>query len=75
MQSGQPLPNTGDTLERAGYLLTIDRELHRLYPDDQVMIDGWITYHNSALDWSSPLAVILMGLRGIKVRALLEEHP
>ena len=74
LQSGQALPDTARTLERAGHLLAIDRELHRLYPDDQAMADGWVIYHHSALDWSSPLAVMLTGLDGIKkVRALLEE--
>ena len=30
LQSGQPLPDTAETLERAGHLLAIDRELARL---------------------------------------------
>jgi hypothetical protein len=74
LQSGQPLPDTGKTLERAGYLLAIDRALHRLYPNDQAMAHGWVIYRHSALDWSSPLAVMLTGLDGIrKVRSLMEE--
>lgn len=60
------LPNTRDTLDRAGYLLGIHKGLRLLFPEDPVLRYGWIKRRNGLLGDRAPLEVMLEeGLVGL----------
>jgi hypothetical protein len=60
------LPNTRDTLDRAGYLLGIHKGLRLLFPEDPVLRYGWVKRRNRLLDGRTPLEVMLdEGLIGL----------
>ena len=60
------LPNTRDTLDRAGYLLGIHKGLRLLFPEDEALRYGWIRRRNRLLDGRTPLDVMLEeGLVGL----------
>lgn len=60
------LPNTRDTLDRAGYLLGIHKGLRLLFPDDAALRYAWVTRRNRLLGERTPLEVMLdEGLVGL----------
>ena len=60
------LPNTRDTLDRAGYLLGIHKGLRLLFPEDEILRYGWIRRRNRLLGERTPLDVMLdEGLVGL----------
>lgn len=60
------LPNTRDTLDRAGYLLGIHKGLRLLFPEDPALRYGWIRRRNGLLGDRTPLDVMLAdGLVGL----------
>lgn len=60
------LPNTRDTLDRAGYLLGIHKGLRLLFPEDPALRYGWIKRRNGLLGDRTPLEVMLAeGLVGL----------
>ena len=63
-----------ETMERAGYLLAIDRALLQRFPSQPGMRDRWIFTGNARLDGLTPLAVMLeKGVPGmIVIKKLLE---
>lgn len=70
---GQPLPDDPGVLERAGYLLGIERALKRRYPDDPAARHAWLMLPESGLGAQAPLRVMFDGVDGIRrVRSLLE---
>ncbi len=74
-RDGEPLPDDPGVLERAGHLLAIDRSLQRLYGEDPVTQDHWVTFRNPELGDLSPLTLMLRDSKGFeKVRALLDSR-
>lgn len=62
----RPLPNTRDTLDRAGYLLGIHKSLRMLFPEDETLRYGWVHRRNRMLDDREPLQVMVdEGLVGL----------
>lgn len=62
----RPLPNTRDTLDRAGYLLGIHKGLRLLFPEDETLRYGWVQRRNRMLGEREPLQVMLdEGLVGL----------
>ena len=60
------LPNTRDTLDRAGFLLGIHKGLRLLFPEDPVLRYGWVKRRNRLLGERTPLDVMLdEGLVGL----------
>ncbi|MDH5822558.1 DUF2384 domain-containing protein [Luteimonas sp. RD2P54] len=60
------LPNSRDTLDRAGYLLGIHKGLRMLFPEDPELRFGWVRRRNRLLDGRTPLEVMLEdGLVGL----------
>jgi hypothetical protein len=60
------LPNSRDTLDRAGYLLVIHKGLRVLFPEDEELRFNWVRRRNQALDGATPLEVMVRdGLIGI----------
>lgn len=60
------LPNTRDTLDRAGYLLGIHKALRLLFPEDETLRYGWVRRRNRMLGGQEPLQVMLdEGLVGL----------
>ena len=60
------LPNTRDTLDRAGYLLGIHKGLRLLFPEDPALRYGWVRRRNALLGDRTPLDVMLAdGLVGL----------
>ena len=60
------LPNTRDTLDRAGYLLGIHKGLRLLFPEDPALRYGWVRRRNGLLGNRAPLDVMLAdGLVGL----------
>ncbi|HSR65037.1 MAG TPA: antitoxin Xre/MbcA/ParS toxin-binding domain-containing protein [Xanthomonadaceae bacterium] len=53
------LPNTRDTLDRAGYLLGIHKGLRLLFPEDPALRYGWVRRRNRQLGDRTPLEVML----------------
>jgi hypothetical protein len=53
------LPNSRDTLDRAGYLLGIHKGLRLLFPEDEGLRFGWVARRNKMLDERTPLAVMV----------------
>jgi len=62
----RPLPNTRDTLDRAGYLLGIHKSLRMLFPEDETLRYSWVHRRNRMLDDREPLQVMVdEGLVGL----------
>lgn len=60
------LPNSRDTLDRAGYLLGIHKGLRLLFPEDEVLRYDWVHRRNRLLGERPPLQVMLdEGLVGL----------
>lgn len=60
------LPNTRDTLDRAGYLLGIHKALRLLFPADAALRYRWVRVGNGMLSGRTPLEVMLDdGLVGV----------
>jgi hypothetical protein len=60
------LPNTRDTLDRAGFLLGIHKGLRLLFPEDPALRYDWVKRRNRLLDERTPLEVMLdEGLVGL----------
>ncbi|NZA25083.1 DUF2384 domain-containing protein [Luteimonas sp. SJ-92] len=53
------LPNSRDTLDRAGYLLGIHKGLRMLFPEDPDLRFGWVRRRNRMLEGRAPLEVML----------------
>ncbi|MDQ3511767.1 MAG: DUF2384 domain-containing protein [Pseudomonadota bacterium] len=65
-QGERALPNTRDTLDRAGYLLGIHKGLRLLFPENPGMRYGWVKNRNQMLGGKTPLEVMLEdGLLGV----------
>lgn len=60
------LPNSRDTLDRAGFLLGIHKGLRMLFPEDPELRYAWVHRRNALLDGRAPLEVMLAdGLIGV----------
>lgn len=60
------LPNSRDTLDRAGYLLGIHKGLRLLFPEDETLRYGWVQRRNRLLGERTPLQVMIEdGLPGL----------
>jgi uncharacterized protein (DUF2384 family) len=55
---GEPIAGTRDTLERAGHLLGIHKNLRLLFPHNRDLAYGWMRCRNKAFDNRSPIDVI-----------------
>lgn len=55
---GEPISGSRDTLERAGHLLGIHKNLRLLFPADRDLAYAWIKTRNRAFDNRSPIEVI-----------------
>ena len=55
---GEPISGSRDTLERAGHLLGIHKNLRLLFPADRDLAYAWIKTRNQAFDNRSPIEVI-----------------
>jgi hypothetical protein len=70
---GTPLPETGETYERALLFLDIDNALHKMFPHSQISASLWVTTPRVKFANETPLDLMLRrGLEGIRtVRAVL----
>lgn len=55
---GEPISGSRDTLERAGHLLAIHKNLRLLFPLDRDLAYVWVKTRNRAFDNRSPIEVI-----------------
>jgi len=55
---GEPISGSRDTLERAGHLLGIHKNLRLLFPADRDLAYAWVKTRNHAFDNRSPIEVI-----------------
>ena len=55
---GEPISGSRDTLERAGHLLGIHKNLRLLFPLDRDLAYGWMKTRNRAFENRSPIEVI-----------------
>ncbi len=55
---GEPISGSRDTLERAGHLLGIHKNLRLLFPLDRDLAYGWMTTRYRAFGERSPIEVI-----------------
>lgn len=55
------LPNSRDTLDRAGFLLEIHKGLRLLFPESQSLRYGWVKIGNRMLEGRTPLEVMVAG--------------
>ncbi|WP_455212427.1 hypothetical protein [Kaarinaea lacus] len=63
-----------NTMERAGYLLAIDRALLKRFPSQMEKRDRWVFTPNKNLDGLTPLSVMLdNGVPGMEVIKMLAE--
>ena len=67
-RSGEvPLPETGDTMVRVSWLLTVHKMLGLLYQYNEDIRYSWVNRRNNAFDSQTPLNVMrVQGLAGIK---------
>lgn len=66
LRGERALPDSRDTLDRAGYLLGIHKGLRLLFPEDEGLRYDWVRRRNQALDQRRPLDIMLeQGLIGI----------
>ena len=57
-RKGEPIAASRDTLERAGHLLGIHKNLRLLFPHNRDLAYAWIKTRNKAFDQRSPIEVI-----------------
>lgn len=71
---GEPIAPSRDTLDRAGHLLGIHKNLRLLFPRNRVLAYAWMTTRNRAFDGRAPVEVIReWGFAGLlTVRAYLD---
>lgn len=71
---GVPLSNSRDTLDRAGHLLAIYKNLKLLFPRNENFRNGWMTASNTKFGGKRPVDVVAdFGLTGLAlVRATLD---
>lgn len=71
---GEPIASSRDTLERAGHLLGIHKNLRLLFPHNLDLAYAWMKTRNRAFDQSSPIEVVgKYGFAGLlMVRAYLD---
>jgi hypothetical protein len=63
----EPLPETGDTMVRVSWLLTVHKMLDLLYQYNEDIRYSWVNRRNNAFDSQTPLYVMrVQGLAGIK---------
>ncbi len=55
---GEPISGSRDTLERAGHLLGIHKNLRLLFPQNRDLAYAWIKTRNLAFDNRTPIEVI-----------------
>ena len=55
---GEPISGSRDTLERAGHLLGIHKNLRLLFPHNRALAYGWMKARNRAFDQRAPIEVI-----------------
>lgn len=61
LRGDQPLPDSRDCLDRAGFLLGIHKGLRLLFPEDEAVRWSWVKRRNAALAGQRPLDVMLEG--------------
>ncbi|GAB4063684.1 MbcA/ParS/Xre antitoxin family protein [Uliginosibacterium sediminicola] len=57
-RKGEPLANSRDTLERAGHLLGIHKNLRLMFPHNRDLAYAWMKRRNRAFENLSPIDVI-----------------
>lgn len=69
-----PVALSPGSLERAGHLLGIHKNLRRLFPENRELAYGWMKTNNLAFDGKTPInAISEKGLAGLlAVRAYLD---
>lgn len=74
-RKGEPISNNRDTLERAGHLLGIHKNLRLLFPQNRDVAYTWIKMRNKAFENQTPIEVIQQyGFTGLlMVRAYLDK--
>lgn len=55
---GEPISGSRDTLERAGHLLGIHKNLRLLFPDNRDLAYAWMKTRNRAFENRSPIEAI-----------------
>jgi hypothetical protein len=66
-RNGEVLPDSGDLLLRAKYLLGIQHSLETMLPMNTAIVHAWPTTENSSLQNRSPLDIMLeRGIDGMK---------
>lgn len=73
-RNGEPISSSRDTLERAGHLLGIHKNLRLLFPHNRDLAYAWMKTRNRTFDHSSPIEVVgKYGFAGLlMVRAYLD---
>lgn len=55
---GEPISNSRDTLERAGHILGIHKNLRLLFPHNRDLAYAWMKARNKAFENCAPIEVI-----------------
>lgn len=73
-RKGEPIAQSRDMLDRAGYLLAIHKNLRLLFPHNRDLAYAWMRTRNKAFDGRTPVEVIReWGFAGLlTVRAYLD---
>jgi hypothetical protein len=73
-RNGEPISASRDTLERAGHLLGIHKNLRLLFPHNRDLAYRWMKSRNRAFDNRTPAEVVrVYGFAGLlMVRAYLD---
>lgn len=73
-EHGEPLASNRDLLDRAGHLLGIHKSLKLLYPQNQEIVERWVTSPNRKFHGAPPVEVVRrFGLPGlVMVRGTLD---
>lgn len=68
LRRGAPLAANRDTIDRAGHLLRIHKNLRLLFPQNRELVYRWIRARNRAFENRSPIEVIAdQGFAGLLV--------
>ena len=60
------IPQSQDTTERIGLLLSIYKNIYDLYPENEILRKTWVKRHNAKLEGNRPLDIMLeKGLFGL----------
>mgnify|MGYP000862330861 FL=1 len=75
-RKGEPIAASRDSLERAGHLLGIHKNLRLLFPENRELAYAWVRTRNKAFDNKAPIDVITeWGFAGLLcVRAYLDRQ-